>query len=74
MSAWTLDWSNSNDTLGWRTIATKPSCDACKAEAKGYHKLGLYGAFRIYDDLGRLYKCTVTREGGGWRSRGGRVR
>lgn len=56
MSTWTLDFKSDSDTLGWRTVVSKPSCDTCKAWAKACHKAGWYGQFRIYDDLGRLYR------------------
>jgi hypothetical protein len=56
MSEWTLDVRDPREWEGWRTVATKPSAEACKTYARQKHWVGGQGipSFRIFDPLGRL--------------------
>lgn len=56
-AAWSLDVKDPREWEGWRTVARKPSADACKTFARHRHFHGGQGvpSFRIYDPMGRLF-------------------
>lgn len=63
---WSLDIQSSPDGP-WETVASKPSVEACKSEARSYHRSQLARAYgyRIFDSLGRLYQFSLDNRG--WR-------
>ena len=57
-ATWTLDVKDPREWEGWRTVAAKPSAEACKVFARHKHWVGGQGipSFRIFDPMGRLWK------------------